>query len=547
VIGKGKAGKQRLDGRLAPPRADVARPAADQAVEERDPVQTLQDTAGNHAVSTLLEGIASGHNLPAVDRAVRSPSRSLDHDTRAAMEARLGHDLADVRIHDGAQAAESAEALDAQAFTVGRDVVLGTSATQLGAEQGQRLLAHELAHVVQQRGARTATRQTATLEAQADRAADSRANGSGAAAMPAGAAGVQRKAKVEEEERKGGVGPQPEEKTGKEAGGQEKEGKPKPGALGSIWSGIKGAASTVWSGMKAAGKAIWGATKAVGGAVWEGMKTLGGWIAAGAEKVWAAAKWLGRQLWDKVTAVFARVTRWVTKLPERVGRLFAGLWEGLTSLKPWSLAWWKSLAKVDTWLDFLKWLGSRVVDLLEILGIGEAYETVMDLLKFNTRALTSQEIAEASKVFGTSINLGLVRLDEHAFIGPAFTDREYTSFHTINGWGDISPDTLIHELTHVWQYETAGAIYMPQAIHAQIQRGDDAYNYGGVPGLQRHKDAGQGLGSFNREEQAQIVQDFYRIKKGLPPIKGAGTPADLPLYAHFVKDASTLSPTQLLV
>ncbi len=277
------------------------------------------------------------------------------------------------------------------------------------------------------------------------------------------------------------------------------------------------------------------------------MKAVGGWVAKGAEKDWAAAKWLGRQLWGKVTGIFARVTRWVAKLPERVGRLFAGLWDGLTSLKPWSLEWWKSLGKVSTWVDFLKWIGARAVDLLEILGLGEAYETVMDLLKFNTRSLSGHEKATASGIFGSSINLDLVRLDLWSAIGPAFTKREYTSFHTINGWGGhITDDTLIHELAHVWQYETAGAIYMPQAIHAQATLGDAAYMYGGASDLQAKKTAGQGIGVYNREQQAQIVQDFYRLKVGMTPIGGTATAADLALYADFVKEVSTLSSGQLL-
>jgi hypothetical protein len=162
--------------------------------------------------------------------------------------------------------------------------------------------------------------------------------------------------------------------------------------------------------------------------------------------------------------------------------------------------------------------------------------------------LTEEEAKKAGSVFGSSINFHLVRVDEGAILGPAFSDRPYTSFHTINAWGKMSDDTLMHELTHVWQYEQAGAIYMPQALHAQITLGAlAAYDYGDIPGLQKAQSAGQGIRSFNREQQAQIVQDFFRIKSGFPPIIGSGANADLPLYAHFVKDVSTLSIAQLLV
>jgi outer membrane protein OmpA-like peptidoglycan-associated protein len=64
------------------------------------------------------------------------------------MEQRLGHDFGAVRIHAGTQAAESAAAVGAVAYTVGQHVVLGSAAT--GGERGRRILAHELVHTVQQ-------------------------------------------------------------------------------------------------------------------------------------------------------------------------------------------------------------------------------------------------------------------------------------------------------------------------------------------------------------------------------------------------------------
>ena len=140
------------------------------------------------------------------------------------------------------------------------------------------------------------------------------------------------------------------------------------------------------------------------------------------------------------------------------------------------------------------------------------------------------------KVFGSTVPFHLVRIDEAALLGPASTKREYTSFHTINGWGGIALDTLIHELTHVWQYETAGAIYMPQALHAQATGG---YDYGDLRGLHAARAAGLDILSFNREQQAQIVQDFFRIAQGSSPMMSSGTKADQALYAYFVKDVSS--------
>ena len=67
------------------------------------------------------------------------------------MEARFGVDFSGVRVHDDARAAASAAELDAAAFTVGDDVVFGSGRYEPGGYEGRRLLAHELAHTVQQR------------------------------------------------------------------------------------------------------------------------------------------------------------------------------------------------------------------------------------------------------------------------------------------------------------------------------------------------------------------------------------------------------------
>lgn len=81
---------------------------------------------------------------------LRSPGESLDSRTRAAMESSFGHDFTGVRIHSDDNAARSAQSIDARAYTVGRHVVFGDGQYAPGTVIGKRLLAHELAHVVQQ-------------------------------------------------------------------------------------------------------------------------------------------------------------------------------------------------------------------------------------------------------------------------------------------------------------------------------------------------------------------------------------------------------------
>lgn len=84
------------------------------------------------------------HNLGA--------GESLDAGTRAFMESRFGADFSGVRVHTGATASDAAKSIQARAYTLGRDVVFASQAYNPGTSEGRRLLAHELTHVIQQRG-----------------------------------------------------------------------------------------------------------------------------------------------------------------------------------------------------------------------------------------------------------------------------------------------------------------------------------------------------------------------------------------------------------
>ncbi len=87
---------------------------------------------------------------PVLDEVLRGPGQSLDSITRMHMESRFGHDFSRVRVHTDERAAESASALSALAYTVGRDVVFGSNQYAPRTREGERLLIHELVHVVQQ-------------------------------------------------------------------------------------------------------------------------------------------------------------------------------------------------------------------------------------------------------------------------------------------------------------------------------------------------------------------------------------------------------------
>lgn len=109
----------------------------------------LQSLAGNASVSRLLEDDQAPDKVKAV--VGQGGGERLDAGVAQAMGERMGQDFSDVRIHSGGAASESAQAVNAQAYTVGNDVVFRAGQYDPSSPAGQRTLAHELTHVVQQR------------------------------------------------------------------------------------------------------------------------------------------------------------------------------------------------------------------------------------------------------------------------------------------------------------------------------------------------------------------------------------------------------------
>lgn len=113
---------------------------------------SLQRLVGNAAVARLARPSPSGAEQPSPVRDVvgKGGGQPLDPATRAPMEAGLGQDLSDVRVHTGPKAMASARAVAATAYTVGNEVVLA-GGYDPSSPLTQRTLAHELTHVIQQR------------------------------------------------------------------------------------------------------------------------------------------------------------------------------------------------------------------------------------------------------------------------------------------------------------------------------------------------------------------------------------------------------------
>jgi hypothetical protein len=162
----------------------------------------LQRMAGNQSVNSLLD--QEQEASPVHDVIGSGGGSPLDSQTRGFMEERLGSDFGDVRVHTGAGADESARSINAQAYTVGTDVVFQSGKYEPDSDSGRHMLAHELTHVVQQKAGPVAgtpapggimiSHPSDAFEQAAERSAErvtAQPFGTGAAAA-AGAASVQR-------------------------------------------------------------------------------------------------------------------------------------------------------------------------------------------------------------------------------------------------------------------------------------------------------------------------------------------------------------------
>jgi hypothetical protein len=138
-----------------PERVDVAR-ATDGGSTRNASLLVLQRLAGNASVSQLVarepaeDDASDAARSPVLDVVGNGGGEPLAPEMRAEMEGRLGADFGDVRIHRDGAATESARSVQANAYTVGQDVVFRSDQWDPSSTEGKKTIAHELSHVVQQ-------------------------------------------------------------------------------------------------------------------------------------------------------------------------------------------------------------------------------------------------------------------------------------------------------------------------------------------------------------------------------------------------------------
>jgi len=285
------------------------------------------------------------------------------------------------------------------------------------------------------------------------------------------------------------------------------------GFFDSIGNFFKGAAKAVGSAVKGIasgiGKAVGGIGKALGGAarwVFARLGDAGEWLLNLFRDLPGRLLRFGKAIADGLVGL-------VTFIPEAIGALIHG---GIAGFASWIWAKAKSGAA---------WVGTLISRLFDLIGGPELVEFVLHVVS-NATPLSNTERTAAQSVLGANaLRWDEVRIDQGGVLGLVFKlnqGRAFTTFHSINMTAADRADLsiVVHELTHVDQYEHAGSVYIGQAPGDQIAEGSHACDYGGSAGLNADRAAGKHYADYGRERQAQIAQDYYRdITGGTPTVE----------------------------
>lgn len=167
---------------------------------------------------------------------------------------------------------------------------------------------------------------------------------------------------------------------------------------------------------------------------------------------------------------------------------------------------WKSLIPAS---DFFDW----PIDLLFYLGdlvyLPEIHMSIILIIKPSIRPLTDNEKILVEEWFEDTIDPNAVLINDHASVFVRKYAYAFVGYNIINYRDRIETAILVHELVHVFQFQKFGSVYIYRALKAQNSK--HKYDYGGVTRLVNGLNQGKSLFHYNFEQQAMIIEDYYRM------------------------------------
>lgn len=537
--------------------------------------EALQKKSGLPDAPTSSSIIESSIN------ASKGSGSPIPNETKAQMEDSFGADFSSVRLHTDSSAVQMSKDLNAQAFTHGNDIYFNAGKYDTSSNGGKHLLAHELTHTVQQGEAGNKSKTVAkknnkiiqrnifgdAWDAVTDTVSDI---GEG---ISSGISSVGDALGSAWDTATSYLG---------DAASWAWEGLKSLStdvldwlstAGSAVWDAIKWFGNIAWQGIKIVGTFLWEKLSVIGtnlwsfiknipvrlwriivhlwdgitgflGWVWEGLSRAGahvwdaitgafGWLGAGIE---GALNWLGTGLENAYDwAVDFVSDPSLSKLWNALTGSLSWAWDGLKGFAQWG---WDGIVGAAVWVKegalgfgkwiwdglvgFAEWFGRLILYVLDLVGLLEFLEIIWGMI-FRMRKLTDAERNASLEVHPSGmIPYGLVWVDENSVLTWVNGGRAITTAHVLHFVKGGEPlHTVVHELTHVAQYEKIGSAYMAEAIHAQAFGA--GYNYGN---LATQRTAGKHFHDFNREQQAQICEDYYSALHGT----GTTSQADLQPY-----------------
>jgi hypothetical protein len=287
----------------------------------------------------------------------------------------------------------------------------------------------------------------------------------------------------------------------------------------SFWDNLVNAVKSVGNAIneaaKAAGDAVNAVVNAVGEVVSDVVETIGNGVSDGLEALGSALKdipvvgealegafhWLGNivaSLTDLCGAVIKGATTIVGGVISGVIKVVIGGIGGLLA--------WDGRVFVEGWGDILGGIAGGVIGI-----VGKAIAVVQTIfgLQWGKRALTDKEKKMLTQVFRNSVALYNVRVVD-GFAGLySVNDRPFTLGNTIYMKNVLPPNynvLLVHECTHVWQYQNLGYKYTMEAVWAQWTVPSQGYNW-----QDEFERGNTRWHEFNREAQAKFIDDVWRL------------------------------------
>lgn len=205
---------------------------------------------------------------------------------------------------------------------------------------------------------------------------------------------------------------------------------------------------------------------------------------------------------SKFRSILYRLFIAIIYFPKRLLRLCSHLFYPL-------LFWELKIPQYQIIRNWYDWFLMIPFYLIDLLGVAEIYEITNELINWEIRDLNSHEIQMIEEIFHFNVPIEYMRIHSKNSIAKRL-NIAYVSFRQINYHQRLSNDVFIHEMVHIWQYNIFGAVYIYHAWKAQMS--EEGYDYGSATELIKHMKDGRLFHEFNFEQQADIIQDYYRSR-----------------------------------